>query len=64
VPHDPFAYNLVHTKQALADGELSAEEGALLRSEQTKLFDAAGRLRDEAKPRFDPEGERVVADIP
>jgi glyoxylase-like metal-dependent hydrolase (beta-lactamase superfamily II) len=64
VPHDPFAYNLVHTRAALADGRLTREERALLRSEQAKLFDASGRLREAARPRWDEAGERVVAEIP
>ena len=64
VPHDPFAYNLVHTKAALADGRLTADEVAGLRSEQAKLFDAAGRLRPAARPRFDGSVERVAVEIP
>jgi glyoxylase-like metal-dependent hydrolase (beta-lactamase superfamily II) len=64
VPHDPFAYNLVHTRAALADGRLSASESVLLRAEQAKLFDASGRLREAARPRWDEAGERVAVEIP
>jgi hypothetical protein len=64
VPHDPFDYNLVHTRHALADGRLSPEERTLLRAEQAKLFDAEGRLRPAARPRWDAEREQVVADLP
>jgi glyoxylase-like metal-dependent hydrolase (beta-lactamase superfamily II) len=64
VPHDPFAYGLVHARRALADGRLSSDERALLRREQAKLFDADGRLLPEARPRWDAEAERVVVGIP
>jgi len=64
VPHDPFAYNLRHTRRALADGRLTHEEVARLRSEQATLFDAGGRLLPEAHPHWDAEGERVVTGIP
>jgi glyoxylase-like metal-dependent hydrolase (beta-lactamase superfamily II) len=64
VPHDPFAYNLVHTKRAFADGRLDTAEWALLRQEQAKPFDAAGRLREAARPRWDAAAERVVAELP
>jgi glyoxylase-like metal-dependent hydrolase (beta-lactamase superfamily II) len=63
-PHDPFAYHGVHTRAALADGSVSREERALLRREQAKLFDAAGRLLPAARPRWDAAGGRVVAEIP
>jgi glyoxylase-like metal-dependent hydrolase (beta-lactamase superfamily II) len=64
VPHDPFAYNLVFTRQAFADGRLTSPEWAMLRGEQAKLFDAAGRLRAEARPRWDAAAQRVASDIP
>lgn len=63
-PHDPFAYNLVHTKQVFADGRLESAEWSLLRQRQAELFDEAGRLREAARPRWDEAGERVVAEIP
>jgi glyoxylase-like metal-dependent hydrolase (beta-lactamase superfamily II) len=64
VPHDPFAYNLVHTKRAFADGRLDAAEWARLRSAQAEPFDAAGRLRDAARPRWDAAAERVASELP
>jgi glyoxylase-like metal-dependent hydrolase (beta-lactamase superfamily II) len=64
VPHDPFAYNLVFTKQAFADGRLTSPEWAMLRQEQARLFDAAGRLLPAARPRFDAEGGSVASGIP
>jgi glyoxylase-like metal-dependent hydrolase (beta-lactamase superfamily II) len=64
VPHDPFAYNLVSAKQALADGRLTAQEARLLRGEQAKLFDAGGRLLPAARPRWDRATERVESGIP
>jgi glyoxylase-like metal-dependent hydrolase (beta-lactamase superfamily II) len=64
VPHDPFAYNLVHTRAALADGRLTPGEVAQLRSERAKAFDAEGRLLPAARPRWDADAERVVAGIP
>jgi glyoxylase-like metal-dependent hydrolase (beta-lactamase superfamily II) len=64
VPHDPFAYNLVFTKQAFADGRLSSREWAMLRGEQAKLFDSAGRLLPAAHPRWDAGAERVATGIP
>jgi glyoxylase-like metal-dependent hydrolase (beta-lactamase superfamily II) len=64
VPHDPFAYNRVFTRRAFADGRLTSQEWAMLRGEQAKLFDAAGRLQEIARPRFDAAGERVAAGIP
>jgi glyoxylase-like metal-dependent hydrolase (beta-lactamase superfamily II) len=64
VPHDPFAYNLVFTKQAFADGRLTPQEWAMLRGEQAKLFDAAGRLLPSARPRWDAAVERVASGIP
>jgi N-acyl homoserine lactone hydrolase len=64
VPHDPFAYNLVHTKAALSDGRLTRDEVARLRSEQAKLFDEAGRLRSAARPRFEAAAARVASEIP
>jgi N-acyl homoserine lactone hydrolase len=64
VPHDPFAYNLVHTKGAFADGRLDGAEWSRLRHAQAEPFDAAGRLRDAARPRWDAAAERVVADVP
>jgi glyoxylase-like metal-dependent hydrolase (beta-lactamase superfamily II) len=64
VPHDPFAYNLVHTREALADGRLDHAEWSRLRHEQAKPFDAAGRLRDEARPRWDDAAGRVISALP
>jgi N-acyl homoserine lactone hydrolase len=64
VPHDPFLYNLVHTKQAFADGRLASDEWSLLRQQHARLFDGRGRLREAARPRFDESSERVVAEIP
>jgi glyoxylase-like metal-dependent hydrolase (beta-lactamase superfamily II) len=64
VPHDPFAYNVVHTRAALADGRLERAEVAHLRSEQAQLFDGAGRLVPAARPRWDDSAERVVSDLP
>jgi glyoxylase-like metal-dependent hydrolase (beta-lactamase superfamily II) len=64
VPHDPFAYNLVFTKQAFADGRLTGQEWAMLRGEQAKLFDAAGRLLPAAHPRWDAAAEHVATALP
>lgn len=64
VPHDPFAYNLVHTRAALADGRLAREEVAALRREQAKLFDAEGRLLPAARPRWDAAAARVASELP
>jgi glyoxylase-like metal-dependent hydrolase (beta-lactamase superfamily II) len=64
VPHDPFAYNLVHTRAALADGRLDGAEWARLRREQEKPFDAASRLREAARPRWDAAAERAVSELP
>jgi N-acyl homoserine lactone hydrolase len=64
VPHDPFAYNLVHTRQAFADGRLDGAEWSRLRQEQAKPFDAAGGLLDAARPRWDAAAERVVTELP
>jgi glyoxylase-like metal-dependent hydrolase (beta-lactamase superfamily II) len=64
VPHDPFAYNRVSTKQALADGRLTRAEAARLRGEQAQLFDRAGRLLPAARPRWDGAAGRVASGIP
>jgi glyoxylase-like metal-dependent hydrolase (beta-lactamase superfamily II) len=64
VPHDPFAYNLVHTRAALADGRLTHEEVAGLRDERAKLLDASGRLRPAALPQWDGAMERVASELP
>ena len=64
VPHDPFAYNRVSTKQVFADGRLTRAEAARLRGEQAQLFDRAGRLLPAARPRWDGEAGRVASGIP
>jgi glyoxylase-like metal-dependent hydrolase (beta-lactamase superfamily II) len=64
VPHDPFAYNLVHTRQAFADGRLDGTEWSRLRQAQAEPFDGEGRLRNAARPRWHAATGRVVADVP
>jgi glyoxylase-like metal-dependent hydrolase (beta-lactamase superfamily II) len=63
-PHDPFAYNVEHMQRALADGRLDVGERAQLDGMRRALFDADGRLRLAARPRWDEAQQRVVSDIP
>ena len=64
--HDPFDYTYKLVQPFLADGRLSPQERAQLRAYQAQLFDAEGRLRPEAQPRFertDGGYGRVVAGL-
>ena len=65
--HDPFDYTSKLVQPFLADGVLSPEERAQLRAYQEQLFDAEGRLKLEAQPRFEGTSDgygRVVAGLP
>jgi glyoxylase-like metal-dependent hydrolase (beta-lactamase superfamily II) len=64
--HDPFDYTFRLLHPFLADGRLSAEERAALREYQNHLFDEQGRLKAEARPRFQAGNDgygQVVATI-
>lgn len=65
--HDPFAYTFELVQPALADGVLSEEERRALRAYQEELYGPDGRLKPEARPRFEKVGKhygRAVADLP
>lgn len=64
--HDPFIYTTELVHPCIADGRFSEEERRELLAYQARLYDEEGRLREEARPRWE-EGEggygRVVAGI-
>lgn len=64
--HDPFVYTRELVHPSLADGRLSEEERRELLAYQGRLYDEEGRLREEARPRWERERDgygRVWAEI-
>ena len=64
--HDPFDYTYRLVQPFLADGVLSPQERGELRAYQACLYDDDGRLKPEARPRFERMGDgygRVWAEL-